>query len=216
MPSSRFAVPSPLVAIAALALMLLPRPALASMDDRQRRCLTLIAFAEAANEGPLGMLAVMKVMRNRIAHVKFADDACAVALEARQFQPVRERPDLRRALLAPEQASLATVAGARTPRARLQLTQAWRLAAVVDVWPETDPTRGALYFVNPRLMDADKCPWFARLKRTAVIGRHVFMTEYAPREPHGPPALACATAGDDRTTGAATRRQTADAATSGR
>ena len=54
------------------------------------------------------------------------------------------------------------------------------MAAVVDVWPARDPTGGAVYFVNPRLMDPGKCPWFASLKRTASIGQHVFMADYAP------------------------------------
>lgn len=175
----------------ALVLALVNATAHAATDDRQRRCLTLVAYAEAANEGALGMLAVMRVIRNRMVHPSFAGDACGVALQHRQFQPVSESPDLRQALLAPETASLATVAKAQSPKARMQLTQAWRLAAVVDVWPATDPTGGALYFVNPRLMDAGKCPWFARLKRTANIGRHVFMTHYAPGERIGSPALDC-------------------------
>ena len=64
-------------------------------DDRQRRCLTMIAYAEAAGEGSGGMLAVMKVVHNRVVHPDFADDICAVALERGQFQPVSERPALR-------------------------------------------------------------------------------------------------------------------------
>jgi spore germination cell wall hydrolase CwlJ-like protein len=166
-------------------------PAHAATDDRQRRCLTLVAYAEAANEGALGMLAVMRVIRNRMTHPLFAGDACGVALQRRQFQPVSENANLRRALLSPETASLATAANAQSPKERLRLIEAWRLAAVADVWPATDPTGGALYFVNPLLMDVDKCPWFARLKRTAHIGQHVFMTHYTPGERLGPPALNC-------------------------
>ncbi len=174
-----------------MGLALAAAQAHATTDDRQRRCLTLVAYAEAANEGALGMLAVMRVIRNRMAHPLFAGGACEVALQRRQFQPVSESADLRQALLAPETANLAAVTRARSPKARMKLLQAWRLAAVADVWPATDPTGGALYFVNPRFMDADKCPWFARLKRTANIGQHVFMTHYASGERHGPPALKC-------------------------
>ena len=77
------------LALLALAVGLLAtEAAAATIGDRERRCLTLIAFAEAASEGPLGMAAVMRVVRNRIAHPRVADDACAVALEAGQFQPV--------------------------------------------------------------------------------------------------------------------------------
>ena len=42
------------------------RPA-GDRDDRERRCLAMIAYAEAASEGAAGMLAVMKVVHNRIA-----------------------------------------------------------------------------------------------------------------------------------------------------
>ena len=49
----------------------------------------MIAYAEAGGEGSAGMLAVMKVVRNRIANLGFADDACAVALEPGQFQTGR-------------------------------------------------------------------------------------------------------------------------------
>ena len=61
--------------------------------------------------------------------------------------------------------------------------------------PRRDPTGGALYFVNPDLMDPEHCPWFAALKRTARIGGHVFMTHYRPGEPPGPPALDCGQGG---------------------
>jgi N-acetylmuramoyl-L-alanine amidase len=166
--------------------------------DRDRRCLAMIAYAEAAGEGSLGMLAVMRVVHNRIRHPGFPDDACAVALEPGQFQPVSERPGLRAALRRPDQTNIAEAVGASSREARLRLVQAWRLAAVAAVWPSRDPTGGALYFVNPRLMDAGRCPWFAQLKRSAIIGEHVFMSHYAPTEKRGPRALDCAVAGKSR------------------
>ena len=91
-----------------------------------------------------------------------------MALEPGQFQPVAERPALRRALAAPFELSLAEVLQASSPEARSRLVEAWRLAGAAAGWPARDPTGGALYFVNPRLMDPAKCPWFAGLKRTAV------------------------------------------------
>jgi spore germination cell wall hydrolase CwlJ-like protein len=167
----------------------------AAGTDRERRCLALIAYAEAATEGSGGMLAVMKLIHNRIAHPGFAYDACAVALEPGQFQPVGERPVLRRALADLAGHSLAEAVGATTAKARLRLVAAWRLAAAAAVWPARDPTGGALYFVNPRLMNPGKCPWFAKLRRTAIIGQHVFMRHYAPGERKQGPALDCARAG---------------------
>ena len=93
-------------------------------DDQQRRCLTLIAYAEAAGEGGRGMLAVMKVVHNRVAHPDFADDICTVALERGQFQPVGKRANLRRALEHPADRNLAEVLGASSPAARLRLVEA--------------------------------------------------------------------------------------------
>lgn len=171
------------------------------LDDRQRRCLTMIAYAEAASEGLAGMAAVMRVVRNRLAHPSFPKDVCAVALQDGQFQPVSERPRLREALARPEGLNMSEVLGATSRAARLTLVQAWRLAAVLDRLSPRDATGGALYFVNPRLMDPAKCPWFAGLKRTAIIGQHVFMTHYAAGEPKRGPALDCALAGKGYGTG---------------
>ena len=116
-----------------------------------------------------------------------------------------ERKALRVALAEPEHINLADAVGALSPQARLQLVQAWRLAAVSDIWPARDPTGGALYFVNPRLMDPHRCPWFAALKRTAVIGQHVFMTQYADGEPRRGSALDCQQAGLGRKVAVAAR-----------
>lgn len=178
--------------VAALALLLVsPDAASGAVSERERRCLAVLAYAEAAGDGAAGMLAVMRVVHNRMAHPDFAGNACEVALAPGQFQPVTERPELRQALASPDGRSLADVVHATTPEARLKLVTAWRLAAVSAVWPDRDPTGGALYFVNPRLMDPARCPWFARLRRTAEIGGHVFMRPYLPGERGRGPALAC-------------------------
>jgi spore germination cell wall hydrolase CwlJ-like protein len=190
-----------LVAILAAGFGILRHDAQATTPtDSDRRCLAMIAYAEAASEGSLGMLAVMRVVHNRIRHSAFPDDACAVVLQAGQFQPVSQQSGLRAALRRPEQANMAEALGAKSREARLRLVQAWRLAAVAAVWPSRDPTGGALYFVNPRLMDPDRCPWFALLKRSAIIGEHVFMKAYAPGERRGPRAIDCAEAGKGRAT----------------
>ena len=113
----------------------------AEAQDRERRCLTMIAYAEAGGEGSAGMLAVMKVVRNRIADPSFADDACSVALEPGQFQPVAERPALRRALASPfELRALTEVLKASSAESRLRLIEAWRACAAAATWPARDPT----------------------------------------------------------------------------
>lgn len=42
---------------------------------------------------------------------------------------------LRAALAEPEHINIAEAVGALSPQSRLQLVQAWRLAAVSDIWP---------------------------------------------------------------------------------
>jgi hypothetical protein len=161
--------------------------------DREAKCLAMIAFAEAASEGRDGMAAVIRVVRNRKRHPSFPGDACAVALQDRQFQPVAESPALKRALADPASVDIDSFFG--TSRAdRSAMTTARKLAASLG---KEDPTGGALYFVNPRFMDPRHCPWFATLKRTTQIGGHVFMTHYADGEERAGPALDCATAGKD-------------------
>src|SRR3954451_24430738 len=100
--------PTFLAAVVLLAILGGPTRS-AEVQDRERRCLTMIAYAEAGGEGAAGMLAVMKVVRNRIATPGSADDACTVALEPGQFQPAAERPRLRRALVAPFELNMAEV-----------------------------------------------------------------------------------------------------------
>lgn len=169
-------------------------PEAAADIGREARCLALIAYAEAANDGGRGMAAVIQVVRNRQKDGRFPADACAVVAQPGQFQPISESAELRAAVRSSEIAELPQLFGASSQGERRALAAAERLAAAGAV---EDPTGGALYFVNPRFMDPDKCPWFARLKRTAAIGGHVFMTHYGPDETPGAPALDCSTAGRD-------------------
>lgn len=162
--------------------------------DAETRCLAWIAYAEAAGEGPSGLAAVIQVVRNRMADQRFPDTACAVARQPGQFQPVGERPRLRDALADPMAADLEGPLGGRVDREVLD--QAFLLAMLSRRRSRLlDPTKGALYFVNPALMDVDKCPWFAGLKRTTAIGGHIFMTHYEDGEIRRGPALDCARAG---------------------
>ncbi len=157
----------------------------------------MIAYAEAGGEGPDGMAAVIRVVRNRTRDPRFPSHDCAVTVEPGQFQPVDESPSLRAALLDPDRSAPDRVLIVRGAADRKALAEAFGLAEHPS--PDApDPTHGALYFVNPRLMNPDACPWFARRKQTAVIGRHVFLTEYGPDEPRGTPGLDCKIAGIDR------------------
>jgi spore germination cell wall hydrolase CwlJ-like protein len=183
---------------AALAAALLPAvaagPADAAVSGREARCLAMVAYAEAAVDGLPGMAAVVRVVRNRMADPRFPADACAVIAQADQFTPVTRSPVLRRVAADPEGYSIPQVLGARSPAARRLLVEAHRLARA-PLGP--DPTGGALYFVNPAYMDPELCPWFAGLRRTAVIGGHVFMADRDGAGAAGP-ALDCADAGKGR------------------
>jgi spore germination cell wall hydrolase CwlJ-like protein len=177
-------------------LMALGRPACADgPTGREVRCLALVANTEAAVDGEAGMAAVIRVVRNRMADPRFPDEACAVVAQVAQFQPVAQSAVLRQVVRDPEGYSLPQVLGLRTAAARRLLARAHALARLPPRRP--DPTGGALYFVNPDLMDPERCPWFAALKRTARIGGHVFMTHHRPGEPPGPPALDCGPAGGE-------------------
>jgi spore germination cell wall hydrolase CwlJ-like protein len=182
------------VIVACAVLVALGRPACADAPSgREVRCLALVAYTEAAVDGEAGMAAVIRVVRNRMADSRFPDDACTVVAQVAQFQPVAQSAVLQQVVRDPEGYSIPQVLGLRTPAARRLLARAHALARTLPRRP--DPTGGALYFVNPDLMDPERCPWFAALKRTARIGGHVFMTHYRPGEPPGPPALDCGPAG---------------------
>jgi Cell Wall Hydrolase len=168
-------------------------PAWAAPSGREVRCLALVAYAEAAVDGIPGMTAVIRVVRNRMADPRFPDDACAVIAQVAQFQPIAQSEVLQKVARDPEGYSIPQVLGLRSPESRQLLATAHRLARAAPTG--ADPTGGALYFVNPAYMQPHLCPWFAKLKRTAAIGGHVFMTEYQTDETPGPPALDCATAG---------------------
>jgi len=185
--------------LAALAAAFLAAAATARAGEpsgREVRCLGLVAFTEAAVDGPPGMAAVIRVVRNRAADPRFPDDACAVVAQVTQFQPVARSAVLQKVVRDPEGHDIPQVVGARSPQARRLLLEALRLAR--EPLRAPDPTGGALYFVNPALMDAGRCPWFAALRRTARIGGHVFLAEYRPGEASGGPALDCAAAGAGR------------------
>jgi spore germination cell wall hydrolase CwlJ-like protein len=180
---------------AALAAALLAAAAARAGEPsgREVRCLGLVAFTEAAVDGPTGMAAVIRVVRNRTADPRFPDDACAAVAQVAQFQPVARSAVLQKVVRDPEGYDIPQVVGARSPQARRLLLEALRLAR--EPLRAPDPTGGALYFVDPALMDAGRCPWFAALRRTARIGGHVFLAEHRPGEAPGGPALDCAAAG---------------------
>ena len=126
---------------------------------------------------------------------RFPKSACGVVRQGGQFQAIEESRRIKGALKAPHRMDLERTLNARTAFTRMMLDQARRLAIDPKVARGKDPTKGALYFVNPHMMDPSRCPWFAKLKRTTRIGSHVFMTHYKKGEKRVGPALDCRTAG---------------------
>src|SRR4051812_50225904 len=82
------------------------------------RSLGLVAFAEAAVDGPPGMAAVTRVVRNRTADPRFPDDACAAVARVAQSQPVARSAVLRRDGGRPPGSYHPPAAGARPPPPR--------------------------------------------------------------------------------------------------
>lgn len=187
-----------LKALALLATLTLPAAARAAEPaaqvDRQTRCIALVAYAEAAIDGPRGLAAVISVIGNRLASPAYPKDACAVVLQPGQFQPVSENAELRKVLANPQAFPLEAAFGGPDNVDTPMLQAAVRLAAVT-ARAKADPTGGGLFFVNPAYMDPDKCSWFAGLKRTASIGGHVFLTTYRSGEAQRGPAIDCSLAG---------------------
>ncbi|SNB67613.1 Cell Wall Hydrolase [Arboricoccus pini] len=190
----QIAAPPALAGVTARTATFVDGPAAERSDlGRQVRCMALVAYAEAAIDGTKGMDAVVRVIRNRMKSASFPSDACKVVLQPNQFQPVSQNASLREVLADPEAYPYSAAFGSIDPdRMSAAVTTASAALAGVKV---KDPTVGALFFVNPFFMDADKCPWFAGLKKTAEIGGHVFMTEYASNEKHADPAIDCSVAG---------------------
>jgi hypothetical protein len=173
-------------------------PDLARAGDRlspASRCLAMVGYAEAVSEGQQGMAAVMRVVHNRTRDRRFPNHACKVVGQDGQFQAIEESRKLKWSTRRPQKTSLEWALGANTAYERKMLALARRLAIDPRVARGRDPTGGALYFVNPDMMDPSRCPWFAKLKRTTQIGSHVFMTHYKPGERRGSPALDCGEAG---------------------
>ena len=137
----------------------------------------------------------MRVVHNRTHNSGFPDQPCKVVAQDGQFQSIDESRKLKWAALKPRRTSLEWALGADSAFERKMLGVARRLAGDPRVASGRDPTGGALFFVNPDMMDPSRCAWFAGLKRTAQIGSHVFMTHYQPGEARGGPALDCSEAG---------------------
>src|SRR4051812_49501296 len=105
--------PLGLAALAAAFLAIAATARAGEPSGREVRRLGLVAFAEAAVDGPPGTAAVIRVVRNRAADPDFPDDACAAVAQVAQFQPVARSAVLRRVVRDPEGYDIPRAVGAQ-------------------------------------------------------------------------------------------------------
>ncbi len=145
-----------------------------------REGLARVAVAEAANQGDSGLLAVVCTILNRLADGRWGASIDQVLNARAQFEPVlRAGGDWRALPIA-----------SPVQRARIDT-----LVNLVLEGRAPDPTGGALYFQNPRIVAAraaagqvsPRLVHFGGRTPSAVIGDHAF---YAARDVAPPPAAA--------------------------
>lgn len=158
-------------------------PALAAPGAREG--IARVAWAEAANQGDSGLLAVVCTILNRLADRRWGASVDAVLNARAQFEPVMRAGGDWRRLPIPRADQRARI------DALLNLILDGRLA---------DPTGGALYFQNPAIVAAraqagqvsPRLVHFGGASPSAVIGDHAFYVaptgagaraEAAPRPP---------------------------------
>jgi len=129
---------------------------LAHASDAAVRCLALNAYHEARGEGLVGMVAVSRVVLNRVRDPRWSDDVCGVVFEPSQFSWTRT--------LAP---------GWRledNPPEREAWNDARDAARIALDGRITTDVEGATCYHAVGAAPA----WAPRVRRIATIGRHVF------------------------------------------
>lgn len=126
-------------------------------DEKQLHCLAKNAYFEARGEGEEGMLAVAHVTLNRVANRKYPGQICDVVHQGARSFPCQ----------------FTWVCDSKPDHIREQ--ELWEAALSASrralAEPDSDPTRGALYFHNIAL----KPKWALRHKgEKTIIGQHVF------------------------------------------
>ncbi len=139
-----------------------------------RDAIARVALAEAANQGDNGLLAVVFTIVNRLGAGRWGGSVEQVVNAPRQFEPVLRAGGDWRALPAPRP----------DQRARIDT-----LVNLVLDGRLPDPTGGALYFQNPRIVAARAAAGqvsprlvnFGGAAPSAVIGDHAFYREAGGR-----------------------------------
>lgn len=143
-----------------VAIVAVPPPARAAgpqVPPEALRCLALAVYFEARGESIEGKAAVAHVVVNRAREAGFPDRVCDVVQQGGEQRPCQ----------------FAWYCDGRSdqPRAGRMWETSLDVAQEVLAGRLEDPTDGALYFVQARIM---KPSWTRRLTRVAHIGDHVF------------------------------------------
>lgn len=132
------------------------------IDLTQFECLADNVFFEARGESDQGQLAVAHVTLNRVYHYKFPNNICSVVYQPKQFSWTRYNKKIKsRQIPQYERAAI---------NAYMALTNYY-----------LDPTNGAKYFYNPRVVaprwaynrNIEPIPYYPN----GIIGNHRFLRE---------------------------------------
>ncbi|NLW56583.1 MAG: cell wall hydrolase [Firmicutes bacterium] len=126
------------------------RPPLTNWDDDDLYLLAKLIQAEADGEPYAGQVAVGAVVINRVKSPQFPNTIRAVIYQPGQFSCL--------------------------PKLATNRPTEINLRAARDAMRGKDPSRGALFYYNPRLASPEGARFFAtaKLRRTVRIGNHIF------------------------------------------
>lgn len=127
---------------------------------REMACLSQAVHGEAGNQSFNGKVAVAFVILNRTKDEKFPSDVCGVIKQKGQFGFLKRTKQLNE----------------NSPAVKAQMEECVKATWMAMNGEVDDPTKGALYFINPKL--ATDRAWLHKFKRLVRIEDHVF---YNPR-----------------------------------
>lgn len=125
-------------------------------DVKEIACLSQAVHGEAGNQSMKGKIAVAYVIMNRKKHEDFPGDVCKITHQKGQFDFFKNIRWKRK----------------RSEAEQVQMEDSVKAASMVWNGQVNDPTRGALYFANPKVSTDQN--WLRRLQRIMKIGDHVF------------------------------------------
>lgn len=137
-----------------------PQPAINIDNIKEMACMSQAVHGEAGNQSMKGKIAVAFVIKHRAESGSFPDGICQVIHQKGQFKFFKNLRWHK-----------------RTPAEEQQMEDSVKAAYLVMNEEVNDPTRGALYYVNPKM--ARDTGWLKHMKRLVRIEDHVFYIDKA-------------------------------------